>query len=805
MTDLPVAMPRQHERTRGRWLVPWIEVMLLVTAAALVLGTAVAVSNSAAQKVEAAAEDQTIIATEAMISAYLHPLLSMSQLTSVSSATAAEINRELELLVGSGKILRIKIWTPSGMVAYSDLAVLRGKTFEVDDELTDALAGEPRSGISPANAPENLYERNLAPQLLSIYLPIAPHPGERPIGAYEVYLDASALLGTIDETRRSVFLITGIFGAVLLLVLYATVRTGNRLIGGMAGRLQSSEERFRSLVQSSADLIVMLSADGTVMYLSPAIERIVGRPAEAWIGRPGDEALREVVHKDDVSWVNALMERLLTADGPISGGSVRVAHADGRWRWLELIGTNLLADPAVGAIVLNCRDVTDRRSLEDQLAYQASHDPLTKLANRSLFTTRVQDELGAPRTNGRRQLAVLMLDLDNFKAVNDTVGQVVGDQLLIAFAERLRTAIRRTDSAACFGGDKFALLVTRKGQAEIDQIVEQVMSLAATPIAVAGHQLSVSISLGVALANGVDTSAEQLLSGADVAMHLAKNTGRARSVVFEPGMHATAVRLLNMRSDLARALEDRQLTIRYQPLVELATSEPVGVEALLRWEHPNGLIMPAEFIPVAEETGLIVPIGCWALEEACRALAELDRQVPGRPLRLSVNVSTAQLARHEFVDEVQDALRATGFDATRLTLELTESLLIDRSGPAIGVMRRLRELGVRLAIDDFGIGYSALSYLRDMPLDSLKIDRSFVAGLEHDGEAPAVVRSIINLAGTLGLLVVAEGIENAEQLTRLRALGTQYGQGFYFAEPLTGDELLDYLSGAPTSIALAAS
>jgi len=277
-------------------------------------------------------------------------------------------------------------------------------------------------------------------------------------------------------------------------------------------------------------------------------------------------------------------------------------------------------------------------------------------------------------------------------------------------------------------------------------------------------------------------------------MHMAKASGKGRSVVYEPSMRAAAVRRLQMRADLERALAEGQLSLRYQPIVELATSDPIGVEALLRWEHPDGLVMPNDFIPLAEETGLIIPIGRWALETACRDMvARLDAR-PDARLRLGVNVSSVQLERTEFVGEVEEVLRTTGFDAALLTLELTESVLVDRSGAAIAVMRRLRELGVRLAIDDFGTGYSSLSYLRDLPIDVLKIDRAFVAGLDRGSHAPAVARSIIHLAGTLGMTTVAEGIERPAQVARLRTLGAQYGQGFYFAEPLSNEELTGYLA-----------
>ena len=364
----------------------------------------------------------------------------------------------------------------------------------------------------------------------------------------------------------------------------------------------------------------------------------------------------------------------------------------------------------------------------------------------------------------------------------------------MAFADRLRASLRAQDTAARIGGDEFAMLLQGHDRAEIELVGERVLQAMVAPIDIGEKRLTVSASLGIAFADGSDITAEELLRGADVAMHMAKASGKGRSLVYEPSMHAAAVRRLQMRADLERALTDGQLSLRYQPIVELASSDPIGVEALLRWEHPDGLIMPNDFIPVAEETGMIISIGHWVLETACRWMASRPTGLSHPSLRLGVNVSSVQLERPEFVAEVEEVLRITGFDAALLTLELTESVLVDRSGAAIAVMRRLRELGVRLAIDDFGTGYSSLSYLRDLPIDVLKIDRAFVAALEEGSGAPAVVRSIIHLAGTLGMTTVAEGIERPAQVARLRSLGAQYGQGFYFGEALTAEELTGYLS-----------
>ncbi len=773
-----------------RRFIPSLEVMVLGLAAALVIATAVAISANVASHLEQAATDEAVSSVKAVVHAYVDPLLSMNLLGAPDAATAASVNGQLEKLVGSGQIVRIKVWAPNGTVVFSDLPALRGHSFEVDEDLGDALKGETKADVSSVSASENIFEQGLAPRLVEVYLPIVNRPGAKPVGAYEIYQDAAQLEAVIAATRRDVFLISGGIGLVLLLGLYASFRGANRLLRELTRRLRGSEARFRSLVQNSSDLILLLDQGGVVTYVSPAIEQILGLQAHDWVGRNAPT----LVLNDDAVWLQAVLDRLLVGGSGTADVALRVMHGDGRPRRLEIVGTNLLADPDVRAVVLNCRDVTERHALEEQLRHQAFHDPLTNLANRPLLADRIEHELQARPLANRELLAVMLLDIDDFKVVNDSLGHAAGDRLLIAFAERLRRSLRAQDTAARIGGDEFAMLLKGKDRQEIELVAERVLQTVVAPIDVGEQRLTVSASLGIAFADGLEITAEELLRGADVAMHMAKGSGKGRSLVYEPSMHAAAVRRLQLRADLERAMAGGQLTLRYQPIVELATSDPIGVEALLRWEHPDGLIMPNDFIPLAEETGLIIPIGHWVLETACRWMASRPEGMAHARLRLGVNVSSVQLERPEFVAEVEEVLRSTGFDAALLTLELTESVLVDRSGVAIAVMRHLRELGVRLAIDDFGTGYSSLSYLRDLPIDVLKIDRAFVSALDKGSDAPAVVRSIIHLAGTLGMTAVAEGIERSAQVARLRSLGAQYGQGFYFAEPLSPDELTSYLS-----------
>ncbi|MEO8639837.1 MAG: EAL domain-containing protein [Chloroflexota bacterium] len=783
-------------RPPRRWLIPSIEVTVLVVAGVLVLATALAVSASASNNLEAGATAEAVSAVKAVVYAYVDPLLSTDLLSSPDADTAASINHQLELLTGSGSILRIKVWSPEGTVVFSDLPALRGRTFEIESDLAEALEGHTEADIGNAVADENVFELGFDKKLLEIYLPIGAK-GEEPVGAYEIYQDATELEALLARTRQEIFLIVGGIGLVLLIALYLAFHGANRLVAELSGRLRRSETRFRSLVQNSSDLVVLLNRDARMVFVSPAIERILGEPAATRTDQP----LSELVHPEDSEWTTALLERLAATPGSVSSGEVRMRHADGRWRWIEVVGTNLMSDPDVRGIVLNCRDVTDRRTLEEQLRHQAFHDPLTNLANRPLLVDRIEHELEGRPMEGPATTAVLLLDLDDFKTVNDSLGHAAGDELLAAVADRVRATLRGRDTAARIGGDEFGILLRTGERAEVEAIAERILASIREPIDLGDHHLTVAASMGIAFADGRQATADELLRSADVAMYTAKAGGKDRFVVFEASMHDAAVRRLRLKADLEHGLEAGQFHLLYQPIIDLASGGPVGLEALLRWNHPSWMIGPSEFVPFAEETGMIIPLGRWVLEEACRHAVALDATPFGRGLDISVNVSAVQLARADFVDEVAGVLQATGLDPARLILELTESVLLDREGAPMTSLARLHDLGIRLAIDDFGTGYSSLSYLHDLPIDILKIDIAFVAALDTGREAPAVVRSIIRLAGTLGLHTIAEGIERPEQAGRLRALGADFGQGFHFASPLSAEELAAYLRDGASSTA----
>jgi len=446
-------------------------------------------------------------------------------------------------------------------------------------------------------------------------------------------------------------------------------------------------------------------------------------------------------------------------------------------------------------------DITDRKQLEEKIAHQAFHDPLTGLANRVLFRDRVAHAIARTQRRGSPP-AVLFLDLDNFKAVNDSFGHAAGDHLLTEVAGRLGRTLRAAATCARPGGDEFAVLLEDAPDgaapgANAACVAERLLAAFAPPIVVEGTEVFVGVSVGIAVAAAGDT-AEELLRNADLAMYRAKTTGKARYEVFEPTMHAAVRRRLELEAELRRAVEepDGQLVLHYRPIALLATGTVIGFEALVRWRHPSrGLVPPGEFIGIAEETGLVVPLGRWVLREACRqAAAWLRERGPDAALSISVNLSGRQLALPELPDHVEQALAESGLPPQSLVLEMTESTLVDHSRATLDRLWMLRGLGVRLAIDDFGTGYSSLGYLERFPVNLLKIDKAFVDRVGAVGNESPLARAILGLGGALGMRVVAEGIETAAQWQRLRELGCELGQGYYIAKPLPADDAVRMLA-----------
>jgi diguanylate cyclase (GGDEF)-like protein/PAS domain S-box-containing protein len=473
---------------------------------------------------------------------------------------------------------------------------------------------------------------------------------------------------------------------------------------------------------------------------------------------------------------------------------------------LSLSSIGLVDDTdAHGRFVLAiARDITERKALEEQLTYQASHDPLTDLPNRTLFIDRLRHALAqANRREGR--VAVLFVDLDNFKFVNNGLGHQVGDQLLVAVAQRLSACIRPEDTVARFGGDEFALLL--ENFAEVGsavRVAERIVQELQAPLTLDEYEMFLTTSIGIALStpDRKNLLPEDLLHNADVALYEAKNKGRAGYELYDAIMDSRTWPRLLLEDELRRAIDKGHFRIHYQPEVLLKTGEIFGVEALVRWKHPQrGLVLPEEFVPIAEETGLILSLGRWVLEEACRQAREWHHQYPlNPPLKMSVNLSVREVQQPFLAREISRVLQESGLDAHSLSLEITESLMIEDAQSVMATLEELKALGVELAIDDFGIGYTSLNYLKSLPATYLKIERSFVKGLEEDPRDAYIVEATINLAHDLGLKVIAEGIETEEQLRHLKVLGCDLAQGCYLSEPLSAahiSEMLAHHSSGP--------
>ena len=551
---------------------------------------------------------------------------------------------------------------------------------------------------------------------------------------------------------------------------------------------RQSEERFRALIQNSSDVVAIVGADGVSRYVSPVVERVLGYTPENGLGR---SVLRPpLMHPDDADRVRDVFAGLMRRPGAEATVDFRLRHADGRWVQVEATTKNLLADPSIGGIVVNYRDITERRTLEERLRHQAFHDPLTGLPNRALFMNRLGHTLDRAERS-EKAAAVLFLDLDNFKLVNDSLGHEAGDSLLVSVAERLRACLRAEDTAARFGGDEFTVLLEGVTDAtEAARVADKITQALLEPFVLDSREVFVTTSIGIVLGTSGRERPTDLLRNADVALYRAKANGKATYEVFDAFMNVQALERLDLEADLRRAIQRREFAVHYQPQLDLQTGRIAGWEALVRWMHPErGPIPPGAFLSVAEETGLIFQIGSQVLEEACRQAQEWREQHPEVPEKMSVNISARQLQRpEELVREVARILEETRLAPGSLVLEITESMLMGDAEHNVDVLEDLKNLGVGIAVDDFGTGYSNLAYLKRFPVDLLKVDKAFVDGMEDNPDDPALVKAIIDLARAMGMRTVAEGIETTGQSGQLRALGCEFGQGYYFSEPLSADD-----------------
>jgi len=559
--------------------------------------------------------------------------------------------------------------------------------------------------------------------------------------------------------------------------------------------LQRSEQRFKALVQYSSDMTVVLDRDGTVSYVSPAVQDMLGRAPEDVVGR----TMIDLMAPEDPHTVGGLRAGLPGSTDGMVRSEVRFLHADGSLRWHHVTLRNLLDAPAVGALVANHRDITQERQAKEQLAYEASHDLLTGLDNRGAFLRRVQAALVAGRAENR-VVAVLFIDLDGFKQVNDTLGHEAGDAVLTAVAGILRRQVLGSDLIGRLGGDEFALALPQIGTAEnAGMVARRIMAGLSEPVQFAGHNLVLGASIGICLAepDAGPVEAADLLRRADLAMYKAKRSRGSRWELYHPDLEP-ASRITS--EELRTAVSQNELWLAYQPIVALDDGRPVGAEALVRWNHPiRGQLTPNLFVPVAEDAGLIGLLGAWVLRAACAQLADWRRSTPSADgLWLSVNMAADQLEDPTTAGLVMSVLAVQGIPPQRLVVEVTESALAD-SVAARSTLEALHRAGVRIAIDDFGTGYSSLQYLTRLPVDILKLDRAFVADLDGTPQGSAIAEAVLRLAQTLHLSTTAEGVETPAQAAELATLGYTTAQGYLYARPLLPGQLVDLLNAPPAA------
>ena len=549
------------------------------------------------------------------------------------------------------------------------------------------------------------------------------------------------------------------------------------------------EQRLAALVRNATDVVVICDLDGRVRFGTPSLLSVLAVDPEAVI----DASLADMVEPDDVETLHRVLSTV--RDGEDRPLRLRMRHRDGRLLHVEGTVTNLLADPAVGGMVVTFRDVTQRVELEAQLSHQAFHDPLTGLANRQLFSDRLEHALSSRSSD--RALVVLFCDLDEFKNVNDSLGHGVGDRVLEEVGRRAVGAARIGDTVARLGGDEFAVLLEDTDQREGEEIAERLLEAISRPIDLDGTLLNPRVSIGLAGARPGERSGADVLRNADVAMYLAKDRGKGTVAVYEPRLHTEALERLAMRADLQRAIREGELVLHYQPTIDLSDGSVAGFEALVRWNHPErGMVPPLEFIPIAEQTGLIHALGSWVLRTACEAATELCTGKGGRPLTMAVNVASAQLGRDDFVSEVFAVLERTGLRPQQLTLEITESQLLQNVELMSERLTRLRDSGIRIAIDDFGTGYSSLAYLRDLPVDVLKVDKAFVDRVMSNAQDAALTEAILRMSANMSLTTVAEGVEDSDQAGWLADANCVYGQGYFWSRPVSLEGARTLLAGS---------
>ncbi len=550
--------------------------------------------------------------------------------------------------------------------------------------------------------------------------------------------------------------------------------------------LERSEHFTRTIVSSVGEGIIVYDRELRYQVWNTFMEDLTGLSSAEVLGKHAFESfpfLRE-------HGIERLLERALAGETVKAVDAPYYVPETGKSGWVAgNYSPHRTPDGEVIGVVAILHDVTERKRAEEQLVHNAFHDALTGLPNRALFLDRLERVTTHARRHAAGTYAVLFLDVDRFKVINDSLGHLIGDQLLVAVARRLQDCVRDEDTVARFGGDEFAILLTDISDvSDATRVVGRIQQELSTSFTLEGNEIFVSASAGIALSSSGYERAEEALRDADIAMYRAKTGGRARYEVFDRAMHRQAVGLLQLETDLRRAVERGEFLLHYQPIIALSSGELTGFEALVRWQHPaRGMLAPAEFIELAEETGVIVPMGWWVLREACRQMMAWYADGADTKLNMSVNLSAQSFAESDLVERIDEILLETGFDPRRLKIEITESVMMQNAATASAVFEQLRSRGIQLCIDDFGTGYSSLSYLHRFPIDTLKIDRSFVSGRDGEGSSLELIQTIVALSRILGLEAVAEGVETDEQLAMVRQLGSSFAQGYGISVPLAAD------------------
>jgi PAS domain S-box-containing protein len=603
--------------------------------------------------------------------------------------------------------------------------------------------------------------------------------------------------------------VRGLAALVLLFDLYAIYQ--HMQLQRIRRQLAERDQLFQLISENAADMIALVDSDGRRLYNSPAYEKVLGYSPEELKATSSIEQ----IHPDDRPRVLQAAEKARLS-GQGERVEYRMRHKNGSWRTLESTACAIRdASGQTDRLVIVNRDITERKRAEEMLAHNAFHDGLTNLPNRALFMDRLQHALTLSKKHPNYKFAVLLIDVDEFKIINDSLGHTAGDEVLIQIGQRLKDAVRRADTVsrprmsegpgrptnddtlARLGGDEFTILLDDiRDPIEAVRVAERVQAELAAPFAVNQERIVLSASIGIAFSASPHDRAEDLVRDADIAMYRAKRAGKARCEVSDAAMHANALKRLRLETDLRKALDQGEFRIHYQPMVSLQTGKITGFEALTRWQRPEGLLSPIEFIGVAEEIGLIIPMNRQLLREACQNLRSWQSEFPSSPpLTMSVNITPREFAQPDLVSEIRKSLEQTGVDPGCLQLEIIETTAMGDAERSGHVLADLKALGVRLSIDDFGTGYSSLSRLRRIPVDTLKIDRAFISHMDSDPESCEIVRAIIMLAHNLGLKVVAEGTETKEHINLLKQLNCEMAQGYFFSRPVDSQAMLKLLAG----------